>query len=44
MSPIWGIANPDSDVERGKREVGIITMHVIAAGLDTTMADLRKGF
>jgi transcriptional regulator with XRE-family HTH domain len=32
-----------SDIERGKREVGIITLQIIAAGLDTTMADLLKG-
>jgi transcriptional regulator with XRE-family HTH domain len=32
-----------SDIERGKREVGLITLQVIAAGLDTTMADLLKG-
>lgn len=32
-----------SDVERGKREVGIITLQVIARGLDTTMANLLKG-
>ena len=32
-----------SDVERGKREVGIITLQVIAAGLDTTMANLLRG-
>jgi transcriptional regulator with XRE-family HTH domain len=32
-----------SDIERGKREVGIITLQVIAAGLDTTMANLLRG-
>ena len=32
-----------SDIERGKREVGIITLQVIARGLDTTMARLLKG-
>jgi transcriptional regulator with XRE-family HTH domain len=31
-----------SDIERGKREVGIITLQVIAKGLDTTMASLLK--
>ena len=31
-----------SDIERGKREVGIITLQVIARGLDTTMAKLLK--
>jgi transcriptional regulator with XRE-family HTH domain len=31
-----------SDIERGKREVGIITLQIIAAGLDTTMAKLLK--
>jgi len=32
-----------SDIERGKREVGIITLQVIARGLDTTIAKLLKG-
>lgn len=32
-----------SDIERGKREVGIISLQVIALGLDTTMAKLLKG-
>jgi transcriptional regulator with XRE-family HTH domain len=32
-----------SDIERGKREVGIITLQVIATGLDTTMATLLRG-
>jgi len=32
-----------SDLEQGKREVGIITLEVIATGLDTTMANLLKG-
>ena len=32
-----------SDIEQGKREVGIITLQVIARGLDTTMAKLLKG-
>ncbi len=32
-----------SDIELGKREVGIITLQVIARGLDTTMAKLLKG-
>ena len=31
------------DIERGKREVGIITLQIIATGLDTTMAKLLKG-
>jgi transcriptional regulator with XRE-family HTH domain len=31
-----------SDIERGKREVGIITLQVIARGLNTTMAKLLK--
>jgi len=31
-----------SDVELGKREPGIITLQVIARGLDTTMSDLLK--
>jgi transcriptional regulator with XRE-family HTH domain len=32
-----------SDIERGKREVGIITLQIIATGLNTTMANLMKG-
>lgn len=32
-----------SDIERGKREAGLITLQVIARGLDTTMASLLKG-
>lgn len=32
-----------SDVERGKRKVGIITLQVIARGLDTTMSNLLRG-
>ena len=32
-----------SDIEQGKREAGIITLQVIARGLDTTMANLLKG-
>ena len=32
-----------SDVEKGKREVGIITLQVIARGLNTTMASLLRG-
>jgi transcriptional regulator with XRE-family HTH domain len=32
-----------SDIERGKREVGIITLQIIAIGLDTTMSNLMKG-
>ena len=31
-----------SDIETGKREVGIITLQVIARGLGTTMAKLLK--
>jgi transcriptional regulator with XRE-family HTH domain len=31
-----------SDIERGKREVGLITLQIIAFGLDTTMANLLK--
>jgi len=31
-----------SDIELGKREPGIITLQVIARGLDTTMADLLE--
>jgi transcriptional regulator with XRE-family HTH domain len=32
-----------SDIERGKREAGIITLQVIAKGLDTTMSNLLTG-
>jgi transcriptional regulator with XRE-family HTH domain len=32
-----------SDIEQGKREAGIITLQVIARGLDTTMSKLLKG-
>ncbi|ABF40144.1 transcriptional regulator, XRE family [Candidatus Koribacter versatilis Ellin345] len=32
-----------SDIERGKREAGLITLQIIARGLDTTMARLLKG-
>ena len=32
-----------SDLEMGKREVGLLMLQVIARGLDTTMADLLKG-
>ncbi len=32
-----------SDLELGKREVGIITLQVIARGLDTTMSILLRG-
>lgn len=33
-----------SDIERGKREAGIITLQVIARGLGTTMAELLQPF
>lgn len=32
-----------SDIETGKREAGIITLQVIARGLDTTMSTLLRG-
>jgi transcriptional regulator with XRE-family HTH domain len=32
-----------SDIERGKREAGVITLQIIARGLDTTMSNLLKG-
>ncbi len=32
-----------SDIERGKREAGIITLQIIARGLGTTMARLLRG-
>lgn len=31
-----------SDIERGKREVGLITLQIIARGLDTTMSQMLK--
>ena len=33
-----------SEIELGKREVGIITLQVIARGLSTAMETLLKGF
>lgn len=33
----------NSDIEGGKREAGVITLQVIARGLDTAMAILLKG-
>lgn len=32
-----------SDIEQGKRELGVITLQVIAKGLNTKMSDLLKG-
>jgi transcriptional regulator with XRE-family HTH domain len=32
-----------SDIETGKREVGLITLQVIARGLGTTMSNLLRG-
>jgi transcriptional regulator with XRE-family HTH domain len=32
-----------SDIELGKREFGLITLQIIASGLDTTMSDILKG-
>jgi transcriptional regulator with XRE-family HTH domain len=32
-----------SNIERDKREAGIITLQVIARGLNTTMANQLKG-
>ncbi len=32
-----------SDIEQGKRDIGVITLQVIARGLDTKMSDLLKG-
>jgi transcriptional regulator with XRE-family HTH domain len=31
-----------SDIERGKREVGIVTLQVIARGLETTMSEMLR--
>lgn len=32
-----------SDIECGKREVGVVTLQIIARGLDTSMSRLLKG-
>ena len=32
-----------SDLERGRREVGLLMLQTIARGLDTTMAAMLKG-
>ena len=32
-----------SDLERGKREIGLLMLQVIARGLDTTMESLLRG-
>lgn len=32
-----------SDIERGKREIGLLMLQVIAKGLDTTMDKMLKG-
>ena len=32
-----------SDLERGKREIGLLTLQTVARGLDTTMGKLLKG-
>jgi transcriptional regulator with XRE-family HTH domain len=32
-----------SDLERGRREIGLLTLQTVAKGLDTTMAKLLKG-
>ncbi|MDG7001216.1 MAG: helix-turn-helix transcriptional regulator [Nitrososphaerota archaeon] len=32
-----------SDIEQGKREVGVITLQVIARGLNTKMSELLRG-
>ena len=31
-----------SDIEQGKREVGIITLQLVARGLGTTMSELLR--
>jgi transcriptional regulator with XRE-family HTH domain len=44
MTAYLGISrNHLSDLERGKREMGILMLQVIAKGLDTTMDKLLKG-
>jgi transcriptional regulator with XRE-family HTH domain len=32
-----------SDIELGKREAGLITLQIIARGLDTTMSQILEG-
>ncbi len=32
-----------SEVENGKREIGVITLQIIARGLNTKMSELLKG-
>lgn len=32
-----------SEIEQGKREIGVITLQVIARGLNTKMSELVKG-
>ena len=32
-----------SDLEKGKREIGLLMLQVVARGLDTTMEKLLKG-
>lgn len=32
-----------SEIEHGKREPGLLTLQIIAAGLDTTMSALLRG-
>ena len=32
-----------SDLEMGKREIGLLMLQVIARGFDTTMAELLRG-
>jgi transcriptional regulator with XRE-family HTH domain len=32
-----------SDLEKGKREIGLLMLQVVARGLDTTMGKLLKG-
>jgi transcriptional regulator with XRE-family HTH domain len=32
-----------SDLERGRREIGLFTLQIVATGFETTMANLLKG-
>jgi transcriptional regulator with XRE-family HTH domain len=32
-----------SDLEKGKREIGLLMLQIVARGLDTTMEKLLKG-
>jgi transcriptional regulator with XRE-family HTH domain len=44
MAVFWDLNRGHiSDIECGKREVGLITLQIIARGLHTSMSELLKG-